>query len=485
MSRLLNALLIPAMLWPVTVLAQRAPPEKPAPPRLQWHLRDTTRAEVWRFFEPKAGGGNPDYWFLANRLFVGADLRARRWEVHAGVQYVQFGWLPAASIGPGPLGTGPQYFDHAGRTDSRQLYVSFLNVKVQNVGASGVSLQLGRMGYASGAESASGDPKIETIKRQRLDSRLIGEFEWSLYQRAFDGARLDVDRPEWHATGAYFQPTQGGFEDRAGAFLKHVHIAAATINLKPGQSRRHTDLQGFVYRYDDTRVVTTRPDNQFVSATKADVHISSAGGSLVGAYPLGTRAQVDILGWFAGQSGHWYGQTHRAGAAAVELGYQRTKAPWRPWIRAGWFRSTGDSDPSDARHQTFFQMIPTARRYSLSTVYNLMNLSELFGQVLLRPHAHLNLRLDVHHLRLSSPADLWYAGSGATQAGGTTFGFAGRRSNGSTDLGAMAEGALDWAASTHLSVNGYLGAMHGGHVVSGTFAGSRLEFGYVETVVSF
>ena len=67
----------------------------------------------------------------------------------------------------------------------------------------------------------------------------------------------------------------------------------------------------------------------------------------------------------------------------------------------------------------------------------------------------------------------------------TLFGFAGRRSNGSTNLGTMVEGAADWTVSPHFSVNGYLGRMHGGDVVGNTFAGTSLGFGYLETLVSF
>ena len=63
--------------------------------------------------------------------------------------------------------------------------------------------------------------------------------------------------------------------------------------------------------------------------------------------------------------------------------------------------------------------------------------------------------------------------------------FAGRRSNGSARLGAIVEGAVDWTVSRHLSVNGYVSRMGGGPVVAGTFAGTRLVYGYVETAVSF
>lgn len=475
---------VAVVLLPVIASAQPAPTATPAPPSSTFRLqvRNTTRVEAWRYFEPRPGGGDPDYAFPANRLLIGADFRSRHADANAALQYVQFSGLPSGSTGPGPLGSGPQYFDRGGR-NSHQLYIRTLYLRLKDA-AHGASVQVGRFGYTSGAEAPSGDAKIEAVKRQRLDSRMIGEFEWSEYQRTFDGARVDIDRKSWHGTGAWFEPTQGGFEPHAGLRLRHVGVAAGTFTLKPTATFRHTDVQAFVYRYDDTRAVQARPDNTLLPAPGVSVHINSAGTSLVGAYPVG-HGQMDVLGWFVWQGGRWYGQRHIANAAATELGYQWTTARGRPWLRTGWFRSSGDRNQTDDIHGTFFQQIPTARRYSLSTIYNLMNMSETFAQALLRPRRNVNLRLDVHRLRLTDAADLWYAGSGANSRTGTVFGFAGRRSNGSTDLGTMVESTADWTVSTHLTLNGYLGRMAGGHVVSETFAGTRLLFGYVESVISF
>ena len=54
-------------------------------------------------------------------------------------------------------------------------------------------------------------------------------------------------------------------------------------------------------------------------------------------------------------------QSHRAGAVAFEGGFQPGGAParWKTWVRGGYFRSTGDGDPSDDRQTTFFQALPT------------------------------------------------------------------------------------------------------------------------------
>ena len=81
---------------------------------------------------------------------------------------------------------------------------------------------------------------------------MIGEFEWSLYQRAFDGARSTSTRARWHATASWFRPTQGGFEEQAGRPLRRVQSRPARSASSQARALRHTDWQGFVYRYDDT-----------------------------------------------------------------------------------------------------------------------------------------------------------------------------------------------------------------------------------------
>lgn len=63
------------------------------------------------------------------------------------------------------------------------------------------------------------------------------------------------------------------------------------------------------------------------------------------------------------QIGDWGGLTHSAGAGAVEAGYQ-PKWKLKPWFRLGYFRSSGDGNPTDGDHNTFFQVLPTLRIYA-------------------------------------------------------------------------------------------------------------------------
>jgi hypothetical protein len=453
-----------------------------APQRFTLALRDTTRLESWRYFEPPPGGGDPDDAYVANRLQIELRRSWPRVALQVTAQHVGFASLPPGATGPGPLGLGALYYEQGGReTSPQQLWLRYANVTFRQV-APGLDVQVGRMGYTSGAEAASGDPRIEAIKRQRLDARILGEFEWSIYQRGFDGVRADWTHHAVKATGLAVRPTQGGFAKVAGPTIDDIGVVGAVVSVQPTARIPHTQWQGFVLHYDDERRVTQRPDNTGRPATAADVAITSYGGSLVGSYPLGAGA-ADALAWGVVQRGDWYGQDHAGVALAVEGGYHWTSSPWTPWLRAGVLHTSGDESPTDDTHGTYFPVLPTVRRFSQTTVVSTMNVDDAFVQVMARPTRRVGVRVDVHALRLASAADLWYIGSGATLEEGAAFGYAGRRSNGSRQLGTAIEASADFVITPIWSVNVFAGHVRGGRVVTGTFAGERLWFLYAEQVL--
>jgi hypothetical protein len=465
------------------LLAQATPP-----PAVQPFLRNWTRAEVWRYFEPPPATptfrpGNPDTAHIGNRLQAGVRVRRGVVDATAALQYVQFGGLPTDAIGPGALGTGALYYDHSGDTSSNQVYLKTANVAFRRLGGA-LDVQIGRMPYTGGAERASGVPKIETVKRQRIDSRLIGEFEWSLYQRAFDGVRLDWVGTTFQATGTAFRPTQGGFEEAAGVTISGIDLFSGALTTAVGAIVPRSEVQVFAHRYNDDRPVSARPDNSGRGASRVDVGITTIGAHLVGSRPAGS-GEIDMLLWTAGQFGRWYELDHRGLGVTAELGYQWTKTRATPWLRGGYTWLSGDDNPADQRHGTFFPMLPTVRRFSQSTLYSLANLRDGFVQLTLRPRANVTARVDAHFLSLASSADGWYAGSGATQEAGRIFGYTLRPSGGHNRLMDIVEGSLDWRFNPRWSVNGYAGLAHGGPVVRRSFAGDRAAFFYLEHVLQF
>ena len=284
-----------------TASAQPPPaPAATAPATPTWRVSATNvmRLESWRYFEPRPGGGDPDYTFLADRLRVDVRGHWARADLTLAAQYVGMAGLPDRAAGPGPLGTGGLYFDQGSRaSNASQIYLRFANLRFPAV-ARGVDLQIGRMGYLSGTEAPSGVAKIETVKRQRLDARLVGEFEWSIYQRAFDGVRVDVTRPRWRATGVAFMPTQGGFARAASTTMREVVVAGATLSSRPTSAPgRKTQVQAFGWQYHDARNVTQRPDNTGrTSPGGVDLDVTTIGATLLGAYPTGPGEEISSRG---------------------------------------------------------------------------------------------------------------------------------------------------------------------------------------------
>jgi hypothetical protein len=439
--------------------------------------------ESWSFFEPPPTGGNPDSTFFGNRLQTGLRGAWSHVEATGALQAVFLANLPPGASGPGPLGTGALYYSHAGDTDSGQVYPRYLHVTFKNFGP-GLRLQVGRMAYASGSESTSTLPKLEAVKRTRLTARLIGEFEWSLYQRGFDGLRFDVDQPAWHGSVFAARPTQGGFEPAAGRTIDRIDLFAGSVTVKPGPRLKRTEVQVFGYGYVDDRELAARPDNTGRPAARVDVSIATIGASLVGAWPT-PAGELDVLAWGAWQTGSWYEQSHRGSSLALEVGHQWSRARGAPWVRGGYLYASGDDDPADARHATFFQMIPTVRKFSYTASYSQMNLRDAFVELSVQPARALRLNVDLRHLSLAEGADRWYSGSGATKETGTFFGFGTRASGGATSLGTVVEGTADVTINQHLSLSGFLGTIDGGAVVANLFQGGRLVFGLAEARLAF
>jgi hypothetical protein len=456
-----------------------------AQPAVTGTISNVTRVEGWSYFEPRIDPlaltefpvGDPDYVFFGDRAELGVRVDGSRFDLTGTFNYVRLENLPTDAIGPGGLGSGAFYFAATGVRYSYQLYLGELTARISS--ASGTSLTVGRMPFASGGEVRSGSFSLQRLRAERLESRLIGNFEWSFYQRRFDGARVDVARPHWHFNASAFVPTQGGYEESTNLSMPNVQVAASSFTL----TSSNVDWQGFGYFYRDRRGEAAVVDNTFSFDRPVDVTIGTIGGSYARMLPR-PNGEFDLVAWIAAQTGDWYGRSHRAASVAIEAGHRWTRVPSRPWLRAGYLWASGDRNGGDNRHGTFFQMLPSSRKYALSSAYAQMNLSDAFAQLAIEPRG-LRARIEVHALHLASGADLWYHGSGATSSKGRFFGFAGRAARGDTALGTVLEGTVDVPIRKYWSVNGYAGVMSGGRVVAHSFTNKRLTMWSVESVVRF
>ena len=161
-------------------------------------------------------------------------------------------------------------------------------------------------------------------------------------------------------------PTQGGFARVAGPTIDDIDVAGATVSVRPTTRLAHTQLQGFVLVGTTTRRVTQRPDNT-ASRPRAPTSGSRARRHATSASTRPARVTRTCSAGGVVQTGDWYGQDHAPNAVALEAGYQWTRAPWAPWVRAGLLHACGDDTAADDRHGTYFPVLPTVRRFSQTT----------------------------------------------------------------------------------------------------------------------
>ena len=189
------------------------------------------------------------------------------------------------------------------------------------------------------------------------------------------------------------------------------------------------DAQVFYYYYNDERRLASNVKiingHDYTAELNGlgDCELHTIGAHTIYVYNDIGPGDIDFLLWGAYQWGNW-GRgigthdsilDHDAYAVAVEAGYKFKKLPWQPWFRAGYFYGSGDDNPDDNDHETFFMMIPTLRPYSLTPTYNFMNTNYWFAQILLKPCKKILLRSDVHFVNLTEDEDFWYLGSGMTR----------------------------------------------------------------------
>jgi len=457
-------------------------------------VSNLTRVESWSYFQPRidpravteSPAGDPDYTFIGDRAEMGISVEGSRFDLSGAFNYVRLENLPTDAIGPGGLGSGAFYFAATGLSYSYQLYLGELTARLKS---NRTALTIGRMRFASGAEWVSSNPSLQRLKEERLHSRLIGVFEWSYYQRRFDGVRFDLDRSSTHFTAAAFVPTQGGYEESTNLSMPKVQVVAVSLtgkappfaNATAGHPAAEWQLFGSSYR--DRRSDMAVVDNTFSRDRPVDITLATVGASYARVSPM-REGEIDTVGWGAAQFGDWYGRSHRAASVALEAGYRWTGARSRPWLRAGYLWASGDGSNEDDQHGTFFQMLPSSRKYGLSATYAQMNLSDAFAQLSVEP-GKVHARIELHALHLASGADLWYQGSGATASKDRYFGFSGRAAVGDTSLGTVIEGVVDVPIMKHWSLNGYAGVMTAGQVVTHWFTDKRLTMWSFENVFRF
>src|SRR5262249_9673484 len=147
----------------------------------------------------------------------------------------------------------------------------------------------------------------------------------------------------------------------------NVNVYYGALTGQVAGKRNAGEWRIFGLGYQDLRDGVLKTDNRPTAARTADtghINIGTFGGHYLHTTQTGAGV-LDFLAWGAVQTGSWGNLTQKAGAVALEGGWQPRILPRvKPWIRGGYNYGSGDGNPNDSTHGTFFQVLPTPRVYA-------------------------------------------------------------------------------------------------------------------------
>jgi hypothetical protein len=488
-TRILTLLLATAI---PTLRAQPATPGSSGPIKLggvtfAGSLR--SRLYGWDWFEPASG--NNVYAYSGNLLRLGFSQNRDTWDWNAEFAVPFLLGLPLNAAGTGPqqgaLGLGSNYFSaNSSSRNTAMLFPKQLYVRLDGLGGNkGHTLKIGRFEFLDGTELAPKSATLVALKRDRVTQRLIGNFGFSDVGRSFDGLQYSYTAKSDNLTFVSAVLTRGVFQTDGWGWNR-VGFGYAAYTHEWGKGRHTADTRFFAIEYDDFRHIL-KTDNRPLAVRRGDldnIRINTFGGHTLQAFDA-SPATLDLLLWGAVQTGRWGVQRQRATAFDVEGGIQPKILPrLKPWLRAGYFWGSGDGNPNDGTHETFFQILPTPRPYARFPFFNMMNAEETFGMLILRPHVNVTVSNEFHALRLSDANDLWYSGGGVFQP--WTFGYTGRSTSGKRSLGNLYDANVEFRLNRWVGLIAYMGYTQGLAAMEQIYPkGKDAKFGYLELMYRF
>jgi Alginate export len=425
-----------------------------------------TRSEGWNWFEGKTG--NSDYGLWDSLLRVGIGQTRERFDWLVEVEQPSILGLPNDAVVAAPQGQlglgGTYYASNNNHTNNASGFLKQGFVNFKRIGPAG--LKLGRFEFFDGMEVKPKDPLLATVIQTRIAHRLISNFAFAAVQRTFDGVQLSLNSGKNNFTFFGARPTAGVFQVN-GMDELDVDTYYGAYTRSVGTKHGSGELRVFGLGYIDHRTLVLKTDNRPQPIRALDhgkIEIATYGADYAHVINTTNSGKFDFLAWGAVQTGAWGNQTQRASAFVGEAGWQPPLKVLKPWVSAGYSYGSGDGNPNDSTHGTFFQVLTTPRQYARFPFYNMMNNEDFYGTLNLRPASKLALRSEGHAMRLASASDLWYLGGGAFQP--KTFGFTGRPANGSRGLANVWDLSADYQVTRSFSTTLYYGHAWGKSVIA-------------------
>jgi len=272
-------------------------------------------------------------------------------------------------------------------------------------------------------------PLIAKVGRQELiygDERLVGQSDWTNVRRTFDAAKLRYEVKGFWVDAFVSRPVVvwNDHFNESDSQDWFSGIYASTTKLIPWQESEVY----FLARNTSTgspQFYGPPPDPQ--GATPRDiytigVHFKSLPGKMGGwDYNLEAAGQ---FGQFkettAGAPASAAGRNlvQQAYAAVASGGYTWTDAPGKPRAGLEYLYSSGDSNPTDDKHETFDNLFPTNhRQFGIMDIFSWQNDRILRFMGSIQPLESLTLAGDYRLVWLADTLDSFYTNKGARRGG--------------------------------------------------------------------
>lgn len=327
------------------------------------------------------------------------------------------------------------------------------------------------VGYAADSGSAGGEnsildlhqgyfdlkklfdlPLTVRVGRQEIvwgDHRVIGNFVWSNVGRVFDAGRFMWDTDTIHAeviaakidedgyllsgagTGNQKVATSSGSSDENMyaaqlAFKKLVPSALLELMYicKSDQDDTGAGIAGTGYGTPKVGAIDTYGER--TSGAGDPVNIHDFGVRIDGKVP--NLDAIDYTIESHVQVGNYGTKDQEAWAFAGKTGYTFKNVAWTPRIGFEYDYASGDSDPTDATHETFDNLYPTNHWqgiYGFADLVSWQNMHDFRAQVKVSPTKKLTAQVDYHYFMLAEENDGWYLANGTLATPRTPIGLPG------------------------------------------------------------
>ncbi len=354
------------------------------------------RNEFWSTFQKDIGGDNP-YNFILARIRNKFDIAFGNLNFRLASQGVKALFLPRDAR----FGSGKTYYEQ----NDKKNFPGDLHLVELNVGGKiwKLDFSLGRIGIKDGADiTYEKNEKFNSLKMWRVSERLIGELDWTNAGRKFDGGTLGYDLGFSKISIFGARALGGGVDFDDGYKWLDVYITGGSFTIKK-DTLGGIELGAYNILYYDTR--------KFDGKNK-DIAIQTSGLRAVSIQELGP-GELDFVLWGAYQFGKFIGLNQNAFALIGEVGYQFSEIMLKPWLRIGIAYASGDANPQDQTHKTFFNLLPANHKwYGYMDKIAFSNLRNIYIQNIFTIDI-FEFVIDFHIFSLNSSSDSWYTGSGA------------------------------------------------------------------------